>query len=60
MTNSRSYGTYSQVELAPWDGLDSTDAFLLDVREPNEVMAGSISGFVNIPLGRLRAKNAGA
>ncbi len=44
------------MELAPWDGLESTGAFLLDVREPNEVMAGAIPGFVNIPLGQLRAK----
>jgi NADPH-dependent 2,4-dienoyl-CoA reductase/sulfur reductase-like enzyme/rhodanese-related sulfurtransferase len=44
------------MELAPWDRLDSTDAFLLDVREPHEFHAGSIPGFVNIPLGQLRAK----
>ena len=44
------------VELAPWSKLDSTSAFLLDVREPNEFSAGAIAGAVNIPLGQLRRR----
>jgi len=43
-------------EIAPWDQLDSTNAFLLDVRQPNEFEAGSIPGSVNIPLGQLRSR----
>jgi len=43
-------------EIAPWDKLDSTEAFLLDVRQPNEFDAGSIPGSVNIPLGQLRSR----
>jgi NADPH-dependent 2,4-dienoyl-CoA reductase/sulfur reductase-like enzyme/rhodanese-related sulfurtransferase len=42
-------------QIAPWDELDSTEAFLLDVRQPNEFDAGSIPGSVNIPLGQLRS-----
>lgn len=42
-------------QIAPWDKLDSTEAFLLDVRQPNEFDAGSIPGSVNIPLGQLRS-----
>ena len=30
------------------------NAFLLDVREPDEVMCGAVPGSVNIPLGKLR------
>lgn len=41
-------------QIAPWGKLDSTEAFLLDVRQPNEFDAGSIPGSVNIPLGQLR------
>jgi rhodanese-related sulfurtransferase len=44
------------VELAPWSKLDSTSAFLLDVREPKEFSAGAIAGAVNIPLGQLRRR----
>jgi rhodanese-related sulfurtransferase len=43
-------------ELAPWSELGSTEAFLLDVREPSEFAAGAIPGAVNIPLGQLRAR----
>lgn len=42
------------VELAPWNELPGTDAFLLDVREPAEFQNGSIHGATNIPLGQLR------
>jgi rhodanese-related sulfurtransferase len=44
------------VELAPWRDLGSPSAFILDVREPHEVRAGSIEGSTNIPLGELRAR----
>jgi NADPH-dependent 2,4-dienoyl-CoA reductase/sulfur reductase-like enzyme/rhodanese-related sulfurtransferase len=43
-------------QIAPWDKLDSTEAFLLDVRQPSEFDAGSIPGSVNIPLGQLRSR----
>jgi NADPH-dependent 2,4-dienoyl-CoA reductase/sulfur reductase-like enzyme/rhodanese-related sulfurtransferase len=43
-------------EIAPWNELDSTGAFLLDVRQPSEFDAGSIPGSVNIPLGLLRSR----
>ena len=43
-------------DLAPWNDLDSTLAFLLDVREPHEFNAGSIPDSVNIPLGQLRLR----
>lgn len=42
--------------IALWDELDSTKAFLLDVRQPHEFEAGSIPGAVNIPLGLLRSR----
>jgi NADPH-dependent 2,4-dienoyl-CoA reductase/sulfur reductase-like enzyme/rhodanese-related sulfurtransferase len=45
------------VELASWSELDTTDAFLLDVREPEEFRDGAIDGAVNIPLGKLRARS---
>ena len=44
------------VEFAPWGELDSTSAFLLDVRDPNDFAAGAIAGSVNIPLGQLRRR----
>jgi NADPH-dependent 2,4-dienoyl-CoA reductase/sulfur reductase-like enzyme/rhodanese-related sulfurtransferase len=43
-------------EIAPWNELDSTGAFLLDVRQPSEFDAGSIPGSINIPLGLLRSR----
>jgi NADPH-dependent 2,4-dienoyl-CoA reductase/sulfur reductase-like enzyme/rhodanese-related sulfurtransferase len=43
------------VELASWPELDTTEAFLLDVREVEEFRDGCIDGAVNIPLGKLRA-----
>ncbi|HUX28331.1 MAG TPA: FAD-dependent oxidoreductase, partial [Terracidiphilus sp.] len=42
--------------LAPWQDLEDTDAYLVDVREPHEFRRDSVDGAVNIPLGRLRAK----
>jgi NADPH-dependent 2,4-dienoyl-CoA reductase/sulfur reductase-like enzyme/rhodanese-related sulfurtransferase len=44
------------VELAPWNDLEFTEAFLLDVREPHEFQADAISGSKNIPLGQLRSR----
>lgn len=44
------------VDLAPWSDLESTPAFLLDVRDPHEFLADSIDGAVNIPLAELRAR----
>lgn len=44
------------VDLAPWDQLEATDACLIDVREPYEFLTDSIDGAVNLPLDQLRAK----
>jgi rhodanese-related sulfurtransferase len=44
------------VELAPWRALNTSAAFLLDVREVKEFRSGAIEGAVNIPLGQLRAR----
>jgi NADPH-dependent 2,4-dienoyl-CoA reductase/sulfur reductase-like enzyme/rhodanese-related sulfurtransferase len=40
--------------LAHWE--DTKDAFLLDVRQPVELVVESVSGAVNIPLGQLRSR----
>jgi NADPH-dependent 2,4-dienoyl-CoA reductase/sulfur reductase-like enzyme/rhodanese-related sulfurtransferase len=40
--------------LAHWDALDG--AFLLDVRQPVELVVERVAGAVNIPLGQLRAR----
>jgi rhodanese-related sulfurtransferase len=40
--------------VADWLALDSTDAMLLDVREPNEFAAGYIPRSINLPLSQLR------
>ena len=40
--------------LAHWDGIDG--AFLLDVRQPVELVVESVPGAVNIPLGQLRRR----
>ncbi len=40
--------------VAHWDGID--DAFLLDVRQPVELVVESVPGAVNIPLPELRAR----
>ncbi|MGC8795306.1 MAG: rhodanese-like domain-containing protein, partial [Bryobacteraceae bacterium] len=44
------------VELAPWDGLPSREALLVDVRDPHEYARGHIEGALNIPLSELRAR----
>ena len=44
------------VELAPWEHLNSGRAVLLDVREPQECRAAGLPGSINIPLGQLRAR----
>jgi len=46
------------MELAHWDELAKTDAFLLDVREPGECQNGCFTGAVNIPFGQLRERLA--
>jgi NADPH-dependent 2,4-dienoyl-CoA reductase/sulfur reductase-like enzyme/rhodanese-related sulfurtransferase len=40
--------------LSHWDSLDG--AFLLDVRQPVELVVESVPGAVNIPMGELRAR----
>ena len=42
------------VSLAEWEALSSTDALLLDVRQPEEFAAGHIAGAINLPLPELR------
>ena len=44
------------VNLAKWGSLPHSEVFLLDVREPAEFKAGSITGAANIPLGQLRQR----
>jgi len=44
------------VSLAKWGNISQEDAFLLDVREPEEFKAGSITGATSIPLGQLRKR----
>ena len=43
-------------QIAPWDKVGSSEAYFLDVREPQEFQAGAIPGSVNIPLGQLRSR----
>ena len=46
-----------KVSIAAWDAPEThPDAVLLDVREPVELIAFSIPGAVNIPLGQLRSR----
>ncbi len=45
---------HGDMPLAHWDSADS--AFLLDVREPVELVLESVPGAVNIPLGQLRSR----
>jgi len=44
------------VQSAEWESLSSTDALLVDVREPEEFTAGHIKGAVNFPLPQLRSR----
>ena len=44
------------VALAPWEELDATEAYLVDVREPFEFLKDSIDGAVNLPLDQLRGR----
>lgn len=43
-------------KIARWKDLPSTDAYLLDVREPGEYGLGAIDGAVNLPPGELRQR----
>jgi rhodanese-related sulfurtransferase len=42
--------------LAEWESLSSTDALLIDVRQPEEFAAGHIEGAINLPLPQLRSR----
>ena len=42
------------VSLADWEALPSTEALLVDVRQPEEFAAGHIPGAINLPLPELR------
>lgn len=44
------------LELAPWPQLKTTEACIVDVREPQEFAGGTIEGAINIPLGQLRSR----
>jgi NADPH-dependent 2,4-dienoyl-CoA reductase/sulfur reductase-like enzyme/rhodanese-related sulfurtransferase len=45
---------HGDMPLSHWDSLDG--AFLLDVREPVELVVESVPGAVNIPMGQLRSR----
>jgi rhodanese-related sulfurtransferase len=45
---------HGDMPIAHWE--DTKGAFLLDVREPVELVVESVPGAVNIPLGQLRAR----
>jgi rhodanese-related sulfurtransferase len=44
------------VSLAEWEALPSTEALLVDVRQPDEFAAGHIPGAINLPLPQLRCR----
>ncbi len=39
-----------------WGDMGSTDAMILDVREPREFQKGGVAGAVNVPLDELRPR----
>ena len=43
-------------QLAQWEDVDSTEALILDVRQPSEFKKGHLEKAVNIPLPELRAR----
>ena len=43
-------------EVAPWSEIGTANAFLLDVRDPQEFAAGAMPGASNIPLHQLRER----
>ena len=47
---------HGDASLASWAELPSTDALILDVRDPVEHQSGSIKGAVNLPLNQLRER----
>jgi len=42
--------------LADWRALETTKAYLLDVREPEEFAKGHLDGATNLPLSQLRKR----
>jgi rhodanese-related sulfurtransferase len=44
--------------LADWAQLGRADALLVDVREPDEFLAGHLPGAINLPLSRMRERYA--
>jgi rhodanese-related sulfurtransferase len=42
--------------VADWRDVGTTEALLLDVREPDEFARGHVAGAVNLPLSQLRAR----
>jgi NADPH-dependent 2,4-dienoyl-CoA reductase/sulfur reductase-like enzyme/rhodanese-related sulfurtransferase len=47
---------HGDLELAPWEELETQNPFVLDVREPQEFEAGTVHGASNIPLDQLRSR----
>jgi rhodanese-related sulfurtransferase len=47
---------HGDMPLADWRGLGSTEALLLDVREPDEFAKAHIEGATNLPLSQLRKR----
>ncbi|MBK7976250.1 MAG: FAD-dependent oxidoreductase [Deltaproteobacteria bacterium] len=42
--------------IADWDAIATTEALLVDVREPHEYEAGHPPGFINLPLSAMRER----
>ena len=42
--------------VADWEKIGSTDALVVDVREPGEFAAGHVPGATNLPLSQMRAR----